>query len=98
MTADGTVKVGETTPLDFDYYEIGKSPSKAPTANNKITDCDERGTMTLNISSTSGIADIEAADAAARYFNLQGVEVANPPPASTSALLAAKPPKSSLTN
>ena len=78
MTADGTVKVGETTPLDFDYYEIGKITFEGANGEYKITVVMNEETMTLNISSTSGIADIEAADAAARYFNLQGVEVANP--------------------
>lgn len=78
MTADGTVKVGETTPLDFDYDEIGKITFEGANGEYKITVVMNEETMTLNISSTSGIADIEAADAAARYFNLQGVEVANP--------------------
>ena len=78
MTADGTVKVGETTPLDFDYDEIGKITFEGANGEYKITVVMNEETKTLNISSTSGIADIEAADAAARYFNLQGVEVANP--------------------
>ncbi len=78
MTADGTVKVGETTPLDFDYDEIGKITFEGANGEYKITVVMNEETMTLNISSTSGIADIEAADTAARYFNLQGVEVANP--------------------
>ena len=78
MTADGTVKVGETTDLDYDYDEIGKITFEGANGEYKITVVKGDEGMTLNVTSTSGIADIEAADAAARYFNLQGVEVANP--------------------
>ena len=78
MTEDGTVKVGETTTLDYDYDGIGKITFEGANGEYKITVVKGDEGMTLNVTSTSGIADIEAADTEARYFNLQGVEVANP--------------------
>lgn len=78
VPAGNQITVGETTPLEYPEDDC-KITFEGADGEYKITVVkNEDGSYSMVLTSTSGIADIEAAQGAPRFFNLQGVEVANP--------------------
>ena len=69
--ADSPIAAGETQPMQMNWnaWKIAGGVYKI------IADVKN---MTITVSATQGIDAVDAEDAPAVYFNLQGVEVANP--------------------